>query len=256
MEESQGGREVSNTLPTFRLPSLRIPAAAIMRSPDHPSGTATPPIQTPASVPFKWEEEPGKPRPCSDIIIHPSAAKILELPPCRVQRQLCADKINSQTPSPTTVLDGPYINVGRPKFSSFRFFREAHDLFDGGSSSSSGSGASPLGGGVDALFLGGRSGVWQKQRGIFGKLKRRKKDVGAGSFRFSSSSTPCSYYECDSCDENCNEENRREGNMRMKGSLFNVSQPRNNHLWATIYEGLKQVMPWKSSRKSKKEGPV
>ncbi|EYU38881.1 hypothetical protein MIMGU_mgv1a021126mg [Erythranthe guttata] len=86
------------------------------------SGTATPPLHTLASVPFKWEEQPGKPRPCTDIIALPEPEPALDLPPCRM----------TKLPSPTAVLDGPYnLDLARPKFSSFRFFREPRA--DGGS---------------------------------------------------------------------------------------------------------------------------
>ncbi|KAK6142690.1 hypothetical protein DH2020_023038 [Rehmannia glutinosa] len=122
--------EIESKFSTLNFPFLPLPAAT-MHSPEHPSGTATPPLQTLASVPFKWEEQPGKPRPCTDIIALPGPAKCLELPPCRM---LLMDPTNKM-PSPTTVLDGPYA-VGRPMFSSFRFFREAQCSFDSTSSDS------------------------------------------------------------------------------------------------------------------------
>lgn len=107
-------------------------------SPEHHSGMATPPLHALASVPFKWEEQPGKPRPCTDIIVRPEpASRGLELPPCRASGGGGA-KI-TRMPSPTTVLDGPY-NLSRPRFSSFRMFGEKQSSFD----SSSSSGGSPL----------------------------------------------------------------------------------------------------------------
>ncbi|XP_047160480.1 uncharacterized protein At4g00950 [Vigna umbellata] len=55
-----------------------------MASPER-SGMATPPLQTSAAVPFRWEEQPGKPRPCSALIPFSDPAdivpKCLELPP-------------------------------------------------------------------------------------------------------------------------------------------------------------------------------
>ncbi|XP_075111767.1 uncharacterized protein LOC107784838 isoform X2 [Nicotiana tabacum] len=81
-----------------------------MKSPQH-SGILTPPLHTLASVPFKWEEEPGKPKPCTDLITLPSSIfnepKCLEPPP-RFYLE------NTKTPSPTTVREGPY-NVLKPK---------------------------------------------------------------------------------------------------------------------------------------------
>ncbi|KAG6386361.1 hypothetical protein SASPL_155260 [Salvia splendens] len=65
-------------------------------------------------------------------------------------------------PSPTTVLDGPD-NLARPKFSSFRLFREKPISFDGG-------GGSPCESG------GGR----RKASGLFGRsLKERRGDEGS-----------------------------------------------------------------------------
>ncbi|QCD77515.1 uncharacterized protein At4g00950 [Vigna unguiculata] len=55
-----------------------------MASPER-SGMATPPLHTSAAVPFRWEEQPGKPRPCSALIPFSNPADILpkslELPP-------------------------------------------------------------------------------------------------------------------------------------------------------------------------------
>ncbi|ESW19320.1 hypothetical protein PHAVU_006G114400 [Phaseolus vulgaris] len=55
-----------------------------MESPER-SGMATPPLHTSAAVPFRWEEEPGKPRPCSALIPFSNpidfVPKCLELPP-------------------------------------------------------------------------------------------------------------------------------------------------------------------------------
>ncbi|OMO93617.1 hypothetical protein COLO4_16773 [Corchorus olitorius] len=65
-------------------------------------GVTTSPIHSSVSIPFQWEEAPGKPRlPCpagSDI----STPRCLELPP-----RLLAEAKVANMPSPTTVLDGP-----------------------------------------------------------------------------------------------------------------------------------------------------
>ncbi|KAL0412246.1 UNVERIFIED_CONTAM: hypothetical protein Slati_3814300 [Sesamum latifolium] len=196
------------------------------------------PLQTLASVPFKWEEQPGKPRPCTDLIPFPQPSKPLELqlPPCRLDP---AHKM----PSPTTVLDGPY-NVARPKFSSFRFFREAHDSFD---SRSSGSPESA----VDVL-LGKRSSTGGRRisrpAGFFRRTLRfksgGKKEVDDGDCV---STTGCESYESSG-------KVKMEGKMRRSGSFSSSSQPTSStHLWSAICGSLNQVMAWKSSRKSKKE---
>ncbi|KAI3444395.1 hypothetical protein Pfo_001060 [Paulownia fortunei] len=222
-------------LSALKLPILHISAAAAsMHSPEHPSGMATPPLQTSASVPFKWEEEPGKPRPCTHIIPLPEPAKCLELPPCRMLFMEPTNKI-TKTPSPTTVLDGPY-NVGRPKFSSFRFFREGQDSFDSISS------GSPEGTALDVLLGSKKSTGGLKARGFLGKFRGGKKEVDGVSSRFSSSSAS----SCDS-DESCRRvKNSAAGKMRRNGSFSSVAHARSSHLWATIYQGLKQVIQWKS----------
>ncbi|CAK7324191.1 unnamed protein product [Dovyalis caffra] len=79
---------------------------------ESPAGMLTPPIHTLASVPFKWEEAPGKPRPSCVTQSKPKIARCLELPP----RLLNETKV-SNMPSPTNVLDGPYasrsLSLGR-----------------------------------------------------------------------------------------------------------------------------------------------
>lgn len=91
-----------------------------------PPGMLTPPIKALASIPFQWEEAPGKPRPCcagagDDGESKPkNVVRCLELPPRLLNEAKVA---SSGMPSPTTVLDGPYVGgVGRSfrKGGSFR----------------------------------------------------------------------------------------------------------------------------------------
>ncbi|GAU37399.1 hypothetical protein TSUD_361040, partial [Trifolium subterraneum] len=86
--------EEENSKKIPKLPLLN--PSPLMYSPER-SGTKTPPLYISASVPFVWEEEPGKPKPCTDIVTFSNPTtliKCLELPP--------------KLQSPTTVLDGPY----------------------------------------------------------------------------------------------------------------------------------------------------
>ncbi|KAL0464933.1 UNVERIFIED_CONTAM: hypothetical protein Slati_0380900 [Sesamum latifolium] len=162
--------------PSFSILKLQFlhKAALTTHSPHPPSGISTPPpLQTPASVPFKWEEEPGKPRLCTRIITT-QPSKCLELPPaCRMLVFMDNDAPPTKTPSPTptTLLDGPY-NVGRPKFSSFRLFREGHDSLSLDSR---------------AAAFGRNKGGGPKARGrFFGKLRSGGKKVvdgGEGDIR-------------------------------------------------------------------------
>ncbi|KAK9665232.1 hypothetical protein RND81_14G099300 [Saponaria officinalis] len=77
-------------------------------------GALTPPLHPMVSVPFEWEEAPGRPRPGITSGLNnskPKSFRCLELPP-RI-----AHVTNS---SPTTVLDGP--KLGRTL--SHRFYLE------------------------------------------------------------------------------------------------------------------------------------
>lgn len=81
---------------------------------------APPPLSPPQntiSVPFKWEEAPGKPRH-SHTESEPdnSVKKTLELPP----RLLFLLDTNVDGPSPTTVLDGPYVGRAVSFTTSYR----------------------------------------------------------------------------------------------------------------------------------------
>ena len=102
-----------------RLPLFNPPP--IMHSPER-SGMVTPPLYTSASVPFGWEEEPGKPRPCTALVSF-TTQKSLELPP---RLQLLDDddatKLSkvSELPSPTTVLEGPSVCSSCHQPPSFR----------------------------------------------------------------------------------------------------------------------------------------
>ncbi|KAA8516191.1 hypothetical protein F0562_019370 [Nyssa sinensis] len=207
---------------TLKLPLFSIP---LMQSPG-PSGMLTSPLHTLASVPFRWEEEPGKPRPCTALTLcNPSTngPTSLELPP----RLLMESKF-TKTPSPTTVLEGPY--VGRPIFqsSSFRFRKERRQgSFVSCSSSSS---LSPERGQLGPMVLSQRG---NKERGFFGSWGQMAIKIKDGD------------------DESVAKV--KMARIRRNGSFTNLSQAR-SHLWAAIYKGFKQVIPW--SRKSKKEGLI
>ncbi|CAL0315400.1 unnamed protein product [Lupinus luteus] len=86
---------------TPRLPLLNINPPTL-HSPDRP-GMQTPPLHSLVSIPFGWEEQPGKPKPCTQLVCFsnsPTTPKCLELPP----RLLINDA--KLLPSPTTVLEG------------------------------------------------------------------------------------------------------------------------------------------------------
>ncbi|KAK3012303.1 hypothetical protein RJ639_012851 [Escallonia herrerae] len=220
-------------------------------SPEH-SGMLTPPLQTSASVPFRWEEEPGKPLPCTALIPLPNPNsksygidKCLELPP----RMLFMESKMTKTPSPTNVLDGPY-SLGKARISSsFRFSRVREGSFE--SLDSFGNMSPERGGGqqLGSNVLDAKKGQTGKR--IFSSLKSikvGKKEAGGGSFVFPSSVDVAG---CGADDDGASSAKVKTGGMRRNGSFSSLYQTR-PRFWVAIYEGFKQVMPWKS-RKSKKE---
>ncbi|KAL4368050.1 hypothetical protein GQ457_05G000940 [Hibiscus cannabinus] len=169
---------------------------AHMVSPER-SGTLTPPLRSSASVsvPFLWEEEPGKPKACTTVTPFSDdfAGKCLELPPrLLLLQEANKNNNNNKLCSPNTVLDGPYMGRARFQSSSFRMVRSER----------------------------------------------------YGSFRAAASFSP----------ENMVPE--RGGSvsitrLKKSGSLNSRSHSK-SHFWASIYEGLKQAVPWsKRERKNR-----
>ncbi|ESQ54477.1 hypothetical protein EUTSA_v10027290mg [Eutrema salsugineum] len=115
---------------TPKLPLFSIPLNRATETP----GLATPPVNIAGSVPFLWEEAPGKPR-VSDENNPPATKKnagegggvvrCLELPP-RLTLQLAA----ANEPSPTTVLDGPYVIPRRSLSVIRRSKKDSEGRFD------------------------------------------------------------------------------------------------------------------------------
>ncbi|GMP24905.1 hypothetical protein CsSME_00002007 [Camellia sinensis var. sinensis] len=203
-------------LPLFSLPS----------KPHEPPGMVTPPLQTLASVPFHWEEAPGKPRPCTS---KPKAVRCLDLPP----RLLNEAKITN-TPSPTTVLDGPYSARSLSHTLSFSMGK--------------------------ASFRSPEAGVVRKQIG-----KERwnfsswrwpgsfKQNAGAvddgGSFDFSPS-VGCGPCESGPCESDALEESEvKTSKVRKRSSFFGSSK---SNLWTSIYESVKQAVPWRHKQQKMK----
>lgn len=76
----------------------------LISRPSKPPEISTPPLHAAVSVPFQWEEAPGKPRH-RPAEAKPKTARTLDLPP----RLLFSEAKVSDVPSPTTFLDGPYM---------------------------------------------------------------------------------------------------------------------------------------------------
>ncbi|KAH9625230.1 hypothetical protein KSS87_004511 [Heliosperma pusillum] len=128
----------AKTEPNYTPPQLHLTSFPNLKLLQHPYSSAMTPLHTSASVPFSWEQVPGKPLltlPSS----HHNLIKCLELPP-----RLVNEAKFTKTPSPTTVLEGPYY-LGRSILgsSSFRFLRKRQKSFDGELSFVGSGGSSP-----------------------------------------------------------------------------------------------------------------
>ncbi|GKU96626.1 hypothetical protein SLEP1_g9838 [Rubroshorea leprosula] len=257
----------------LRLPLFSVSHTLVRMQTPERAGASTPPS---ASVPFRWEEEPGKPKPCTALstfsIREDSAQKCLELPP----RLLVESK---QYSSPTTVLEGPYI--GRTsRFQSLRMGKHsspATDLLEGsfiGRSSRFQSNSFRMGGDCYGSFRStGNSSPeavvpygavvvskkgQRRDRGILGFWRKRalkgERGVVRGSYVFPSSVDR----ESDSGRER--EDIGRSTTVKITRvrrirSSPNLSHAK-SHFWAGIYEGLKQAVPWSKGKGVKKEGSV
>ncbi|XP_038896089.1 uncharacterized protein At4g00950-like [Benincasa hispida] len=99
------------------VPKLPLLAIAAMESPDR-SGMLTPPVHTSVSVPFRWEEEPGKPRLCFTSPNIPTQTNSLELPP----RLFLMDPKIPKLPPPIPSQKG-FFQFPKQCFGSFRFHK-------------------------------------------------------------------------------------------------------------------------------------
>lgn len=200
------------------IPKLPLFSMAAMQSPER-SGIATPPLQTSATVPFRWEQVPGKPRPCSALVTFSNPTdflpKCLELPP----RLLL--------PSPN-----PYVSTSnRFRSPSFRINGNCY--------------------GSDRGMLGAM--VLTKDYGWFSSWKKKtfklkKREVtGGGTSHVFPSSTDNNYKDTAFVVDTNN-----ITSMKCSGSSSTLYHTK-SRVWTSICEGLKQVVPWKS-KKLKKDG--
>ncbi|XP_028790055.1 uncharacterized protein At4g00950-like [Neltuma alba] len=180
-----------------------------------PEAAPLPSPPTAVSIPFRWEEAPGKPRPCHTRSEPDSCGRrALELPPRLVFPESKASNVHS----PTTVLDGPYVGRAVSFTTSYR---------------------SPRMVGKDQWNGNFGSSRWSSSG------KNRRQEYGA-SIDFSNGLT---FWDDGGFESNTTVK-AKIAKIGRRGSLFNLSQSR-SHLWASIYESLKQVVPWK--RKQEKQ---
>ncbi|KAJ8529302.1 hypothetical protein K7X08_036137 [Anisodus acutangulus] len=225
----------TDTSPTLKLPLF------LVNTPED-LGMSTP-LHTFASIPFSWEEKPGKPHPCTDIIPLPNnnifnEPKLCLEPPPRLYNYYMES--TKTFLSPTTVLDGPYI-TSKPKFFSFRLLRDRRrrqGSFDSSASSETGQ--------LSAFVLGSKNKVESKSWWRRPIVKSKPGDETSFGFPSSIDTT-----DCVSLIDECSGSAMKMETLRRSGSFSGHSQTK-THIWATIYEGFKQVIPWKS-KKSKKE---
>ncbi|KDP25769.1 hypothetical protein JCGZ_23924 [Jatropha curcas] len=203
-------------------PAPKLSFLSLPNKPQDPPGLLTPPIHTLASVPFQWEEAPGKPRLSNTHHHQPppksKTARCLELPP----RLLNEAKVNNVS-SPTTVLDGPYLSS-----QSNSLTRSSSLSFRNGKSFSN----------LDNLSRRSNKG-----RGIFwssrwGSFRGNHKEVIEGSIDLSSSA--CNGH--DGGGSSGGDTKVKVTRVRRKFSFFSFSSTR-SHSWTNIYESFKQVVP-------------
>ncbi|KAH7863807.1 hypothetical protein Vadar_022227 [Vaccinium darrowii] len=297
-EEEEAEPFIISTPKLLPLLSIQLAGSSIGRndyeysSEEHESGMLTPPLHTSASVPFRWEEEPGKPRPCTALTTTTSNNNSsiseggLELPPRLKLLVTAAPSSNDQKmtkmSSPTTVLDGPYHNLPLFQSSSLRFTtrRKPREQRQGSfGSSTCGSPERGQFGNSSVVQLmskksllmdeqrkgwrspgggGGFFGSWQRKSSSHHQAHKRGKsiDVGGDSFVFSSSPVEIAGFGGgdDDVESGGATTVKKVSRIRRKGSFSSVSQVR-SHFWATIYKGFKQVLPLKKkSTSSKKDG--
>ncbi|XP_043694368.1 uncharacterized protein At4g00950-like [Telopea speciosissima] len=253
MEEARLKTIRSTTPPKLSLFS-RIPHQSY--DPSAPTGMLTPPLRPPASVPFLWEEAPGKPLPTSTATSF-AVARCLELPP-RLQlteSSIFNNKIfssSNRTLSPTTVLDGPYVAHGRSSSFTSSSFRR---------------GGSPDDSEGDGMLHGQRRDISSSSRGYFGSWGRktsyssskRNQVVGDCGFVISRSSSSSSSAVVlgvgigEIGGGGTTNTKVKITRFKRNGSFLSLPYSKSSQFWASICQGLKQVVPWRN-RKTKQNG--
>ncbi|KAK7282554.1 hypothetical protein RIF29_11443 [Crotalaria pallida] len=191
----------------------------IFMPPEDPAPPPPPPPQTEVSVPFMWEEAPGKPRSCHtqsepNNKNNNNSARTLELPP---RLLFLEGKVSSnmEAPSPTTVLGGPYVGRAMSFSSSYRTPRE----------------------------------YWNSNFGStrWSGLRKINKEGCEGGFDFSSS-----------CPITLGTPHRptkgKVTRVPRRGSLMSLSEPKaRSHFWAGIYESFKHMVPWRRGQEKQRK---
>ncbi|KAK3415672.1 uncharacterized protein At4g00950 [Eucalyptus grandis] len=204
------------------------PKLSLLSLPNHrrdPSDMPDPPLQTTISVPFEWEEVPGKPKRASDQA-KPSAVAgppCLEPPP-----RLWDEGRFTNTPSPSSVLDGPY--MGRRSGHTFSF-RKIGGSFRSPEKRSKGEGKERT-----SIFGSMRWGILREKiddvediSGFSSSFRGARSGDSDGDSIGAGAGTDC-FSHADT--------------RRRRGGFVGLSQSK-SHLWATLCENFKQVVPWR-----------
>jgi hypothetical protein len=216
----------------------------IMNSPER-SGMLTPPLHAAATIPFRWEDEPGKPKPFTTLIHITTdfnngggyVPKSLELPP-----RLLIEAHLSKLPSPTTVLDGPYV-VKSSRFQSLSF-RMTGGSGSGGSFRENSSRSPDERGKGKKLF-----GSWKR---IKSPLMGNKGEIGR-SYVFPDRESS-SVDDDDGYFSEVYVKKKKNSTRIKRVESFSILSDSKSHFWGNIYQGLKHVIvPWRG-RKQKKDG--
>ncbi|KAI5649603.1 hypothetical protein M9H77_35608 [Catharanthus roseus] len=200
------------------------------------SSAATPPLNRLASIPFEWEEAPGKPR--SDLIMITAAASPAASKRTSVARCLDLPPRLLNSSSPTTVLDGPdhhgsphktvsFSSNSIPKGSFRRLHEEAAAVVrrsDSGGEKSSGD--------IEEIIRGKRIKVssWRWGERSFKEIRHC-----GNHHRSSSSTSPNSSKSCRHANAKLSRINKR------RSSFLNLSHAGSN-LLSSVYGSLKQVV--------------
>ncbi|KAK8636214.1 hypothetical protein V6N13_004919 [Hibiscus sabdariffa] len=211
-----GSEAEKESVYTPKLPLFSSPQAH-MQSPER-SGTLTPPLQASASVPFRWEEEPGKPKPCSTLTI-----------------------FSNPNPNPNDLARRCLqLPRGFQSSSSFRTGSECYGSFDGGSRSPE---MVQLG-----TMLVSKRGTY-REKGLPGSWRKRAFKAGR---EVGGAGNSCVFPSSGDRDgEESNGTSVKITRIKRVGSFHSLfhSKPK---FWASIYQGLKVAVPW--SKRERDDG--
>ncbi|CAH8337016.1 unnamed protein product [Eruca vesicaria subsp. sativa] len=220
---------------TPKLPLFSYP----MNRPYETPGLATPPVNIAGSVPFLWEEAPGKPR--SSVGKPPrlnrtgdkrGAPRCLDLPPRLLLPGEARKSSTANEPSPTTVLDGPY-DLRRRSMSLPRSAAVIRKL-RGVSAPEEKTSFGPSRRGSLGNCKEVSESIYDFSRFKDGGCDCRKDWAGGGYDFAGDGGTKVKLF-------------RR---LQRKGNLFNLSHATKSDFLARVYEGFKQVIPWRRKQEN------